>query len=592
MIDNHANNSTYYKIKVLYNSSDILACQPNTLQLSWNRCKEALPHTICLCDFIEKHPDLIANLYMSKLSSLLDLHHNNEKITKSLLYSKLFECSDMSSDNFDSRLKLLAVSHIKELQQVSDICFDEICCKNGIDKQFFQRPLNIFDKCSVFFRLIFFLIQSFLFLSKFIFLRTTKIESVRSVKKKLTENHNSILFLGYGAHYLPQSLCTKYWFGLADALDEKGLSAIWIDIHVNGATKRNEYINSHNKILLDSFITKFEAFLTVKVVFQNFFYLTHRVVFRKYNTYGFWMDDIFIRSLVGKTALEAPIYEKCLTNIFDVYNYNPKHIIYLMEGQSWERVLQMVVARLNPKKDGLTAYIHASAYLWDLRFRSVFYFYKKINRPNKVLVSNSETKNTISAIQPDLDLFQVEPLRGQMNQIDTIKSTIRPIQKVVILGDYIGHDLRSWIKIINDMNSHKFVEYTIREHPLTPNPIRKNEIQFPYLLSLSTEIYYGQYDLYLVGSTSTTTIELLAHNLEVANVVSDTKIFKSITNGKCIEKISCSDELEEFLDGRKKSLDGNLKPKFIQYTDPNLSRWRRYLDQIENQEVDIENELL
>jgi hypothetical protein len=573
----------YSKIVIVDSEESITSNTKEILWLMWSRTHTNKQNVICLTEYVETNDEFMQNTYLEYFDKIYRENFSKISISDYLMRSKLYECSFMTSGNFDNRIKLMAVNQIRKSLANPKIKIESRIAKYDIDKELQNIHLNKINNIPrIFLLMCLNILESYLYVFKLLLRRVPNNKSASRERKKLDITSNNIVFIGYGAHYIDESINTKYWAGLSEVLDGTNLNPLWVDLHINNETRREKYKSEQNKLLLDVFISRWETFSILFSVTYNFFALSLLLLTRQYKLVGFWLDKEIIKSILGKQATEGKILENCFTNLFNLFHNKSVNVIYLMEGQAWERTLNRLFRQNTSEGSYIAGYVHAAAFNWDLRFKAASYFDQEKFLPLHILVNNSISKFTLSNLYPHSTCIEVEALRSQLTKKKISNRCLTGSNKVLISGDYSGLELRCWIKLINDglvNGCFNDIEFTIREHPLTPRPIDKRDTLFESKYSVAQKCCYENYNIHLVSSTSSVTFDLLRDGFKIANIVTQEQIYKSITNGKYINICSNYNDLNDFFDFSP-TMGGNFVQIELQYMSREFIKWRSFIGKL------------
>ena len=300
-------------------------------------------------------------------------------------------------------------------------------------------------------------------------------------KQRNTLNNHKNLIVSYFCHYKKDFnkeffFTSDHWRGL-EKIIKKNFFYLNLFIpskrykkynHLKIDTK-NQIINLQEKNFLNNYFY-FEDF--IKIIFLSFisswkFYFLFLILRNKKSSQLPLLELSYViqkRSFSGITCLENLKHYYSLKNFFDL-NPSIKRCFYLMENQSWEKILLRICKK---KKIDSIGYIHATMPFWHLNYYQTKSFNQKnIYLPNKIF--------TVSKINLELLLNQgirknklklVEALRyNWLNNVKKEKFS-NSSNKILVFGDYERISNEKLLKLVKKfLKDEKNLIIYFKVHP-------------------------------------------------------------------------------------------------------------------------------
>ena len=218
------------------------------------------------------------------------------------------------------------------------------------------------------------------------------------------------MIFGFLAHlnlYNKNKLRLDYWNNLDEFLEQKKINLNWMYFFypssiLKSLTDARNYLKKINKKrkdnfkhqLIDDYFTKFDVFNCLIIYILHFFknintkIKVNRLFFLKDFIFMFSIKNNFTNSIFGFSYFENLLLIKTFNNYFSLLGPNNK-VIYLMENQKWEKILNF---NCFEKKIISYGFSHSGVRNMDLRyFVNNSSTIKKEYLPTKVIVHSMDT---------------------------------------------------------------------------------------------------------------------------------------------------------------------------------------------------------
>lgn len=504
---------------------------------------------ISLTEFVENNSIKIRKTYIDlinllgekkinnvSLIELLKLDNNYSIWWMSLLYEKNF----YKSPQVLNSLKVIALQYLildKKLSNIKIINLPNICNKSIIIlskklkinielKNLNYKKENILKKIlckfsSNLFRSIFTLLKYSYFAKK-----------VKNFKNNDNLNNDDVItivsyFLNYNNDLLSKNLFySDYWGNLNNTIKKINHKIRWLHIisdknlDYKKFKKNFEIINADNKIEQHHFL---ESNITNKIIINTLFsYLKiyFRALFFKkqkyfktneYDVEYLWdilKFDLF-SSISGPNAIRNILIHNLFNSFFEK-NLNHSKLLYLHEGQGWEKSLIYLFKKNNENIKKIIGVIQSPIRFWDLKlfdnFKSNSSLEYALPFPDKLAIN---TYNGIEMIQSyginKTKLVAVEPLRYKKINIQKPKDNLSRNFTILILGSFVHSTTLELINSINIINNNIQIVYKFRAHP--GNKIAN--IKKPICLDENTsiEMSIAESDLLIIAGDSSVAVD-------------------------------------------------------------------------------------
>jgi len=406
------------------------------------------------------------------------------------------------------------------------------------------------------------------------------------------KNQSSKVVLSYyypGGHSYDNGFSSKYFDKVSNLLNKK---YSWLfqyvgDIsklgHENKLVKNN--VNSYG--FIDAFFSLKDFFKIIFIFFRirkklNLIKLENIFYFEKVNYYHLFKDDWLTSNSI--LLLKLIIFEKKISNFF-LQNSQVKEVLYLLEFQPWEQILNKVAKKNGIKTKGV---IHSIA-----RQNVMNYYHSKIIHPylhlpiflgansdfsKSLLLKNGFTNNQI---------FKIEAQRyNYLSDIsrDNIKKTIKSKKSILIFTSNIRKETTELLEIFSLANV-KFEKVFIKEHHLLPvEPIIKSLKKFPSfeILSNTASESFEYSDIVYIANGSSVLLESVLKKKSTVSLISLAAlpipavekasnlyfVYDAISLSKILHKLSFNHNNDDVINNKNDYL----------YFDKNLKFWREFLD--------------
>ena len=275
------------------------------------------------------------------------------------------------------------------------------------------------------------------------------------------------------------------------------------------------------------------------------------------------------RSFTGITCFENLKNYYCLKKFFSLHP-NIKKCIYLMENQSWEKLL---LNFCQIKKIDSYGYVHATMPFWHLNY----YQTKDLNKrneylPNKILTVSNFNLNLLAKQGISRNKLQiVEALRySWLNKIKK-KKLLNNSNKILVFGDYDRYSNSKFFELIKKfLEKQKDLFVYFKPHPgdIAKYHNRNNRIKVIYNLPKKLN-----FNFYIFSNSTSASAEYvhLTNNIAIfkPNFSINLSPFKDLKN---YENVFFSNEIEllNIINSKKKN---NFKNFF--YINNDLINWKK-----------------
>ena len=560
----------------------------------WN-CEKKYKNSI---DFIlDKNKKKIKNKYLSIIEEI-DL--KNKKKNNHFFYKKisLDELSLISEKNpFKSKgiydcLKFLALEILIKDKKVKKVIYRGLSSKIDASIDNLSNELNFEYKKSLKhtqFDLKFIsIIRGIYFFYKFICKNNRRNHKI----KKFVD----LTFFSYFLHFKNKNSAfynSYLWDGLSEKLKIFKINSNWMHFfvpssqikNISEAKKKLNRINENtneNHILLNNQISFFNLgviFLQYLIlVLKNLIYIKDKELLKnsisKTNFYYFLKQDID-KSYYG----EVLIYNLHMISTLDfILSTIPKQKIgfYLLEGQSWEKCLNILWKKYNHGK--IMGYIHSTIRFWDLRNFKCKKEFNNNKNPDLFLFNGKYSKNIgIKNFYPLKKSKVVEAVR----YLGFLKKTKYKLNKnrILIIGDmndYENHFVAKQIEKVKYLFSKKTFYY--KPHPSnTPKMISDLKFKYKYLKILKPlkEIHLENYFKVVCTNSTSAILDCIIKKIDFCSIKSYSTLDLFPLEDKEInrKRIYSTKELIRFFKNKKKK---HIKQNYLNL-DQDLKSWKKII---------------
>ena len=561
----------------------------------WN-CEKKSTNSV---DFIlDKNKIQIKKKYLSIIE---EIDSKNKKKNSYFFFKKisLDELSLVSEKNpFKSKdiydcLKLLALEGFIKEKKIKKIIYKGNLDKIKASLNDLSYDLNIEYKTSIkkieFNTKFVSIIRGIYFFYKFIFKNNKKI----NIKK----NFSKITFFSYFLHFKKSnsnSYNSYLWDGLDESLKIMKINSNWMHFYVpssqiSNIKKAKEKLvrinenNSEKHLLLNNQISNFKLliilFKYLTLVLKNLLFIKDKELLKnsisKTNFYYFLRQDIN-KSYYG----EVLIYNLHMIATLDyVLSIMPKQKIgfYLLEGQSWEKCLNILWKKYNHKK--LIGYLHSTIRFWDLRYFKCKKEFDNNKNPDLFLFNGKYLRNIgIKNFYPKNKSKEVEALR----YLHLIKKKIKKINKrnILLIGDMNDYENNYMLKQIAKVK-YLFPKknFYYKSHPSNTKKMINNlkvKYKFIKILEPLTEINLENYFKIICTNSTSAILDCIIKKIDFCSIKSySTLDLFPIDNKKIDERrVYSTEDLIKFIK--------NKKNKFIEQNylnlNSNLENWKKIIN--------------
>ena len=561
----------------------------------WN-CETKYPNSI---DFIlDKNKKKIKNKYLSIIE---EIDNKNKKKNNHFYFKKisLDQLSLISEKNpFKSKgiydcLKFLALEDLIKNKKIKKVIYKGVSTKIDSSIKDLSHELNFEYKTSLKKNLVRFKFLSILrgiyFFYKFI-CKNNKSINVR-------KNFAKVTFFSYFLHFKKNnsdSYNSYLWDGLSEKLKMMKINSNWMHFFVPSSQIRNIYeaetklnrinYNTNEKhLLLNNQISFYKLLIIfikyLSLVLKNWIYIKDEELLKnsisKTNFYYFLDQDIY-KSYYG----EVLIYNLHMISILDlILSTIPKQKIgfYLLEGQSWEKCLNILWKKYKHGK--IIGYIHSTLRFWDLRNFKCKKEFNNDKNPDLFLFNGKYSKNIgIKNFYPKEKSKVVEAVR----YISFLEKTKYKINKTKILligdmNDYENHYVAKEMAKVKFLFPKKTFYY--KPHPSnTPKMIRdlKSKYKFLKILKPLKEIHLENYFKVVCTNSTSAILDCIIKKIDFCSIKSYSTLDLFPLDNKEIEKkrIYTTKDLIKFFKNKKNK---HVKQNYLNLNE-DLKNWKKIIN--------------
>ena len=387
--------------------------------------------------------------------------------------------------------------------------------KRNLIKNVKKNLLDIYKKNK---QIIYFLVKSKFFL-----------------KKK--DINNKILFFGFLAHFnerYKDRISLDYWNKLDEFIDKKKIDVSWIYFYYPSSFLRSinharNYINLiNNKLentsdhqLIDNYYTKLDVIICL---LKFFFSILKNIILKKKiaklffnNNFLFLLStkETFLKSIFGYSYFENILLKKTFNNFFLTMGTNNK-IIYLMENQKWEKILNFYC--FNKK---VTSYGFPHSGIREMDFR---YFLNHNNilmkkyLPSNLIVHSKDSLKWSKDINFNKKrIIKLESLRFLKNKFFNFKyknknNLYSRSKSCMIFLDIYDKNKSPILNVVKKLYDEKIIKNIyLKIHPtIDKKQIKRN---YPFVKIVDSLSQAKDINFLITGSNTTASYSALYNNL-------------------------------------------------------------------------------
>lgn len=360
------------------------------------------------------------------------------------------------------------------------------------------------------------------------------IKSKFKIKKKIIQN--KILIFGFLAHlnfYNINKLRLDYWNNLDEFLEQKKINLNWIYFFypssiLKSLTDARNYLKKINKKrkdnfkhqLIDDYFTKFDVFNCLIIYILHFFknintkIKVNRLFFLKDFIFMFSIKNNFTNSIFGFSYFENLLLIKTFNNYFSLLGPNNK-VIYLMENQKWEKILNF---NCFEKKIISYGFSHSGVRNMDLRyFVNNSSTIKKEYLPTKVIVHSMDTVRWAKKInyrkKKVVKLESLRFLKSKFNQsYDLNKKKFFQKKSCLVFLDIYDKEFSPILDIIKKLyHQKKLKNVYVKIHPTNDKRLIKK--CYPFIKFINNINQTKGLNFIITGSNTTASYHSLYYKL-------------------------------------------------------------------------------
>ncbi len=576
---------------------------------------------ISLTKLVESNSKIIRDEYINFIEDIPISKNSNVSLNDRLKIDKKFSLWWMSiiyeknfykSPNIENCLKLIALKNYLIIEKIADIQIVNVpvSCKESIIKLShnisrkikisFQKVNKPRNKIKEFIPLF---IRSIYTLIKYLY---SSIKINKTIKKKLSNEKKEILIVSYFINFNKQEInnnnfYSDYWGTLINDLKKEGYSINWLHMfssdlsnskYVKKVNKINLNNNFENHYFIESFIS-LKLFLIVGLKYIKFIFLLFRfynqktVLESKINNHFFW-------SLLKKDLRNSLLGPNIIKNIFiylqlrEFFSFIPqqKKILYLHEGQGWEKAL-ISIANRNRNID-LIGVIQSPVRFWDIKlFKSLLdeqkTGYESQLTPNKIAINTYNGLDLLEEYGVKKEkIIMVEPLRYKIINYKSENINLSEKLSILVLGSYVKEVTEDLVLIINKLSNELDFDYKFRPHP---GQIIQNKFNnFKYDLSKNLSNAISRHNVMIVAGDSSVAIDVYLAKKELLIYLKKGDLnYSPLRNNKNVNFLYNEESIREYISNlifkyktNKNSLEINNIQKMYSEDNTN-SKWKKLI---------------
>ncbi len=471
--------------------------------INWDDTNRKKNH-ISLTGLVEKNSKKIRKEYIDFVDNISNHKINSLSVNSALKIDEDFSLWWMSilheknfykSPNIKDCLKIIALKDylINNLNENIHIINVPLYCKYSINqltqntniKLMIQYQISNKLKFKISVKIPFFL-KSFYTLIKYYFLSLFFNKDKTCNKLK---SNKEILIVSYFLNFDKEDLKNKkftsdYWGKLINNLKRNGYLVNWLHMFPTDNGQKNKkflnslnYINNTSKNENHYFIenyTTFRIFLLTLINYIKISFLAKKFANHK-DSLNCKKNNIFFWDLLKDDWQNSLLGSNLMRNILIYYQFSEfiknipkqKKILYLHEGQGWEKALLNTVKKTH--KSELIAVIQSPIRFWDIKLFSSLKN-EKVNKFNSLTIPDQIAVNTYDGINMLVEygvdsnkLFMVEPLRyKKISNYNVLDYSIHKI-RILVLGGYLKELTRELLESTNMLKEE--LSFNFRSHP-------------------------------------------------------------------------------------------------------------------------------
>ena len=589
--------------------------------INWDDTNHKKKH-ISLTSLVEKNSEKIRKEYIDFIDNISNHNINSLSVNSALKIDEEFSLWWMSilheknfykSPNIKDCLKIIALKDylIDNLNENIHIINVPKYCKYSINqftkntnvKLIIQYQISNKFKYKVNVKIPFF-IKSFYTLIKYYFL--SLFFNKNKTNKKLSSN-KEILIVSYFLNFDKEDLKNKkftsdYWGKLIDNLKSKGYLVNWLHMFPtdnNPKYKKNlnnlNYINNtsdnENHYFLENYTT-FRIFLLTLINYIKFTLITKKFANQK-SSLNCKKNNILFWDLLKNDWQDSLLGSNLMRNILIYYQFSEfvkniskqKKILYLHEGQGWEKALLNAVKKTH--KSELIAVIQSPIRFWDIKIFSSLKN-EKVHKLNSLTIPDQIAVNTYDGINM-LDeygvnsnkLFLVEPLRyKKITNYSVLDYSTHKI-RILVLGGYLKELTRELLESTNMLKEE--LSFNFRSHPGYVIDIKNYNVTYDNNNTIEKSLIEN--DIVIVAGDSSVAIDAyLAKKIVIIYTKKGDLNYSPLRNYKDIKFISDKNSLRKYMlelnarCKRDKSLFKSKDIKKIYLESMDNKKWKNLLE--------------
>ena len=416
-------------------------------------------------------------------------------------------------------------------------------------------------------------------------------------KKKL----NKLILFGYLAHFKSKKnrvIKQDYWNNLKEHISDKKIPASWAYLYystpylpkIKEARKYIKYQNeispfSDEHILLENHITYMNVFLSIFLLINYKF----KIKYLESNLSRLLLDERFValthirhnflNSFKSSELFENLINFYTFKNFISRVNKNSK-IIYLMENQKWEKILNYFCKLKNIKTFGFP---HSGVRKMDFRyFLNNKTILESLYLPSHILCHSNDSTAWFKEMNfKNTKLKIVESLRflkGKYNlslRKKVISKKLFGEKNCLIFLDIIDLNSSPLLKIMKNLNKEKkyFKNIYVKIHPTANQNIFRKKYKFCKIIDDINSL--KNLDYLITGSNTTSSLFSIYNKLPLL-IFLRSGYMNSYPDFAKFEPNFFYD-----LESLKKALKKSRQPTFnnfdLHINNPEIPRWKKFL---------------
>ncbi len=409
------------------------------------------------------------------------------------------------------------------------------------------------------------------------------------IPKKKTSRKVVLSYYYSGGHTFNQQFSSKYFQDVSRLIND---NYEWLFLYQGNISK----INKENKKLEDNLDSY--GFLDAYFSYSDFKYVTKKYLKVRKKLGSISINKLFVFEGIDYLSLtknewlksisifliDLLVFEKKISNFFFA---NPQidELIYLLEFQPWEQILNKVAQKNSVKTKGV---LHSIVRPNVMNFYHSKEIHPYLYTPSIIGVNSDFAKYLL--LQNGFDqkqLFEIEAHRfnylKSINNDDQGKK-FKTEKSILIITSVIMSETKDLLELFT-LSNVKFDKIFIKEHPLFPvsSIIQSSIKNFPpyEILKDSVQEAFNRSNIVYTANGSSVLLEAVVNNKPTVSLISLSSLpIPAVSKAQNLYFIEDSESLKNILNklsNDDKQITSNNRIENYLYIDKELKLWRMFL---------------